>query len=98
MLGSYIDPDSIYLLKSLTHHNELIYLHIEHPYETSPNREIGFIGRIIGSANQYRDEYEQMIGRERRNLESIGVHHLRIMTTEIFDTRLNYFFKYQYVR
>jgi hypothetical protein len=98
MLGSYIDPNSIDLLRSLTHHNELIYLHIEHPYETSPNREIGFIGRIVGSATQYRDEYEQMIEREGRNLESIGAHHLRIGTTEILDTRLNYFFKYQYVR
>ncbi len=82
-------------ISRIAYHNDLIYLDITHPWETSPTWDILFSGQVI-STSKYLKEYNADKASLKKNLKKIRASYIPISTTDNIIDTINIFFKNRY--
>ena len=89
--GTEITPE----LRLLAHHNDLIYLDIVHPWESTPNTDILFSWKIVNT-KKYLQEYTNEKKSLKNTLKKIRASYISLSTTDDVADVLNTFFKKRY--
>ncbi len=99
LLSSDYNSDIPINVKRLGIMNDIIWIHLYHPWELSPNKDILFFGKIFSKKKE--EKYRQMLShfeQEKKNaLKKSNISPIFHTIDQDIETALNHFFKYRYV-
>ncbi len=82
-------------IKSLAHHNDLIYLDITHPFESNPDENTMFLWKIL-NIKKYKIAYNQFKDSQKNTIKTIKWNYISVTTQDSISDILNTFFKKRY--